>query len=47
LIVEEAGGSTCDFNGGNTQCFGGKVIAGNKDINQELKNLFLTIPPQP
>jgi myo-inositol-1(or 4)-monophosphatase len=47
LIVEEAGGSSCDFNGGNAQWFGGKVIAGNKHINQELKNLFLTIPPKP
>ncbi len=47
LIVEEAGGSSCDFNGGNAQWFGGKVIAGNKHINQELKNLFHTIPPQP
>ena len=47
LIVEEAGGSSCDFNGGNAQWFGGKVIAGNKHINQELKNLFQTIPPKP
>jgi hypothetical protein len=33
--------------GGNSQWFGGKVIAGNKEINQQLQDLFQTIPPQP
>jgi myo-inositol-1(or 4)-monophosphatase len=47
IIVEEAGGSSCDFKGENTHWFGGKVIAGNKFIMQDLKNLFLAKHLQP
>lgn len=47
LIIEEAGGCSSDFSGGDSQWLGGKVVAGNKEINRQLLELFRTIPPQP
>jgi myo-inositol-1(or 4)-monophosphatase len=36
LLVQEAGGQVSDFNGGDTQLFGGKIIASNGRIHQSL-----------
>lgn len=38
LIVQEAGGIVCDFNGGNNFLFGKSIIASNTNIQKEFYN---------
>lgn len=38
LLVEEAGGSVSDFEGGNNYLFGGSIVAGNTAIKGQLLN---------
>lgn len=47
LIIEEAGGNSTDFDGGSNHWHGGTVIAGNKEINRQLLDLFRTLSPKP
>jgi len=45
LLIEEAGGMSADFTGGNSHWRGGQVIAGNPAICQSLLDLFRDMKP--